>query len=409
MVPGADRDVAFVEDRAEVVGVDVVQREADDPGAALGAEQRHVIHRPELTAQASHKYLFMRMNSFRPDGGDVVRRSGEGDGFGDRRRARLEPLRPAGVGGPGEGHAVDHRPAALIGRHVGEDVRARPQRPDPGRAVELVGRKDVEIACQRHDIDLHMRRGLAPVEQQLRAHLVRQRGGARGIEHAACDVGDVPQRDQLVALCQHGLGRIEVDPVIRRQRAHVDVGTHLFRNHLPRHDVRMVLGLREQDAVACLEVRPAPRLREKVDRLGRAAGEDELVLVPSDEPRHRPPRRLVGERHLGRAGVDPAVDGRVILAQRAGHGVNHGARLLRGGGGVEVVPGLALMGDHAGEVCAQVAGDGGGGVHSLAPSSAASSNVSRSASSSSATKASPMKACTSSRCAVAGSSPRAIM
>jgi hypothetical protein len=47
---------------------------------------------------------------------------------------------------------------------------------------------------------------------------------------------------------------------------------------------------------------------------------------------------LEGERHVGRALVHAAVHGGIGLGIAAGDGVDHGARLLGGGGRVEIGP-----------------------------------------------------------------------
>src|SRR5690606_31895538 len=163
--------------------------------------------------------------------------------------------------------------------------------------------------------------------------------------------------------------------------------------------------------------------------------------APADERRHAPPRGFVAERHLGRAGVHAAVDGRVVGADRPPHGVDHRLRLLRGGGGIEVVPRRAVGVAEAGKIALQILPGRGRwqpaglteGVplralrrpgapstilrmvplpvpgriwqalaHALSPSaaSAASSSASRSPSSSTATKASATNARTSSFCAI---------
>src|SRR5690606_4541988 len=44
MVPGADRDVLFVQYGAQIVGVNPVERETDDPGGVIGPEHAHVVH-----------------------------------------------------------------------------------------------------------------------------------------------------------------------------------------------------------------------------------------------------------------------------------------------------------------------------------------------------------------------------
>src|SRR5690606_8468424 len=67
-----------------------------------------------------------------------------------------------------------------------------------------------------------------------------------------------------------------------------------------------------------------------------------------------PPRRFIAERHFGRARVHAAVDGGVVGSDRLGDRVDDRLRLLRGGGGIEVVPGGAVGVEEAGEVALQI-------------------------------------------------------
>ena len=210
---------------------------------------------------------------------------------------------------------------------------------DPGRAVELVAREGVEIAAERRDIDRQPRDRLAPVDQELGADRVREIGGALHVEHRAEHVRNVRQCDQFMLRGQHALGGVEIDATVFGERADVDDEAGALADQLPRHDVAVMLERREQDAVAGLEVGQPPALRDEIDRLGRAAHEDDLALGRgANEARHPPPRRFVGERHVGRALVHPAVHGGVGLAVGGGDRVEHGARLLRRRGGVEIGP-----------------------------------------------------------------------
>jgi hypothetical protein len=84
----------------------------------------------------------------------------------------------------------------------------------------------------------------------------------------------------LCARGDHRRHRVEIDTLVGSERHDVDLGTDLLGDHLPRHDVRMMLERREQDAVAGLELRPGPALRDEVDPLGRAADEDRLLGLP---------------------------------------------------------------------------------------------------------------------------------
>ena len=92
-----------------------------------------------------------------------------------------------------------------------------------------------------------------------------------------------------------------------------------------------------------LNVRAAERLRDEVDALGRAAGEDDLARRGGVEERpHLLAGGLVG---LGRklaqhvdAAMDVGVAADVVVHQR----VEHGLRLLRRGGVVEIDQRLAV-------------------------------------------------------------------
>ena len=349
---------------------------------------------------------------------DIIDRRGQRDRLGDHRRARLETLRRRGIGRARETDLFDHRTAALPRGHRLEQALAGPEDADAGGAVELVPRKHVEITIERGHVERHARRGLAAVEQQLRAHAMRQIGGAAGVEHRAQHVGEMRQRNQFVARRQHRLERVAIDPSVLGQRADVDDGTGAFGDHLPGHDVGMMLQLREHDPVAFAQVRHAPALRHQIDALGRAAHEDDLVLAcGAHELGDLAPRCLVAQRHLRAAAIHAAMDGGVVPAQRIVHGVEHGLRFLRGGGGVEIVPGLAVGSDHAGEIGLQAqSGTGDMEWRSLAhrclSSLSSATRISRSrASSSSAspTSASPTKAWTSSRRDSSGGRPRAAM
>ena len=83
-----------------------------------------------------------------------------------------------------------------------------------------------------------------------------------------------------------------------------------------------------------------------------------LVFARTDERRNPPPRRFVSQRHVGRAGVDAAMDGRIVAAHREVARIEHRLRLLRGGGGVEIVP----AGGEAGEVGPDIPLPQAGGV-----------------------------------------------
>src|SRR3546814_3798483 len=84
----------------------------------------------------------------------------------------------------------------------------------------------------------------------------------------------------------------------------------------------------QQCAGSGLQVHPAPAVCDKVDPLGRPANKYNLAIRSrANELRHPPPRRFISQRHIGRAGVDAAMDRRIVRTISAGDGVNHLLRL----------------------------------------------------------------------------------
>ena len=228
-----------------------------------------------------------------------------------------------------------------------------------------VGGEDVEVAADVADVDRHPRHGLAAVEQQPGADLVGEAGGAARVEHRPEHVGNMGEGDQLVALGEQDLERIEVDPAVGGERADVDRGAGALGDELPGDDVGMMLEHRQHDAVAGSEMGARPALRDEVDAFGGAADEHDLLgACGADEVSGAAAARLEGERHLGRTLVDAAMDGRISLAIGAGDGVDDGLRLLCGGGAVEIGPAFG-DGREVGEPVERASG--GGDVHQPFP------------------------------------------
>src|SRR3546814_6409289 len=74
------------------------------------------------------------------------------------------------------------------------------------------------------------------------------------------------QRHHPVRGGDHRLHGVEIDPAVRGERHDVDGGSDLLRRDLPGDDVAVMLQHGEQDAVAGLELRARPALRDEVDR-----------------------------------------------------------------------------------------------------------------------------------------------
>ena len=222
------------------------------------------------------------------------------------------------------------------------------------------------------------------------------------------------QRDQPGPRSHHGFERTQIDPAVFGQRADIDLRAGPFGDHLPRDDVRVMLQHRQDDAIALADLRHAPARRDQIDRFGRTADEDHLVLaLRADEFGNAATRGFIAKRHLRATSVHASVDSGVIHPECAGHRIDDGLRFLRGGGCVQVMPRRAIAGYHAGEIGTDIGGrrKGGSDAHSALStlSSAICIKVSRVSSSSRATRASPRNACTIKRRASSGETPRAAM
>ena len=98
------------------------------------------------------------------------------------------------------------------------------------------------------------------------------------------------ERDELRLEPQEHLEDVEAEDAVVGDRDELEVAVPLLDEELPRDEVGVVLHLGQDDRVAAVDVPAAPRVGDEVDRLGRVAGEDDLVAVGRvDEPRDLAP------------------------------------------------------------------------------------------------------------------------
>ncbi len=148
----------------------------------------------------------------------------------------------------------------------------------PVGAKTLWPEKHVEVAVERLHVDRHVRDGLRAVDEHARAVAMRHRRSSRApatmvpsaFETCVNDDEPRPRAEQLLVLLEDDLAAI-VDR--RDPQARALLGAEL----LPGDDVGVVLEPGDDDLVARADVAPAPALRDEVDRLGRAADEDDVL------------------------------------------------------------------------------------------------------------------------------------
>ena len=244
-----------------------------------------------------------------------------------------------------ECHVAYHFTPSLIGRHAIEPAPFAIEHPDARGGEDLVSREDIEVGIQRADVHLEMRHGLRPVDEHGYAAAVgRGDDVGHGIDGAQ-HVGHVGDGHEACAAVHQPAECVEVERAVVIDRCHAHLDAAPCGEHLPRHDVAVVLHGGDDDFVALAHECFAKRLGDEVDALGGAAREDYLIgAACPDEGAHG---LACGFVHLGgllREEVHAAVDvgvGRIVFVH---HRLDYLPGLLRRGGVVEVDERAAIDG-----------------------------------------------------------------
>ena len=322
VVAGADAHVALVQHLAEVVRVDAAEREAERGAAELDvarAVDGDVV--AEALGQGVQRVLgdlhLVLTDVWHADALQEVDRCTHADRLDDRRRAGLELGRQLGRREPVEADVGDHVAATQERRHGVEQLLATPQHTDARRPAHLVAAERHEVGVPRLHVGHVVRHVLAAVDDRDRAGGMRgaaqlgdRRDGAQHVAHRreAERLGAIEQRGQI--------GQVELAVGGQRHPAQLDAA--LGRQHVPRHDVGVVLHVGQHDDVAAFRL---ARPHEYTTRFSASVAF--LVKMIScgagrvDEALHLDASALEGLVGLGRQSVRAAIDRRVgVLHER---------------------------------------------------------------------------------------------
>src|ERR1700676_3041808 len=347
MMSGPDGDAVLVENGSEVVRMHAGDGERHQ--ACLVCRRTHDAKLRYL-AQGGRRMVEERI--LVALGGVTIQalqkshRRAQSDGSGDIWRAALELIRQAVVGGFGEGHGQNHLTAGLPGRHALEHLFAPVEDADAGGAEHLMARECIEIAAQILHVDLHVGHGLCAVDQRDDA------AGLGGGDQAA-DRQDGPQRvrhmctsEQARARAHQSHHRVHMDLAARIDGRDNELRSGLLANHLPRHDIGVVLQMRYEYLVFRLKLGSGVALCDEIDGFGGAAHENDLVPRPRVDEFDQPvARALVKSSRLLAQGMDAAMYVGVMVTFVVIDGVNHGGRTLCRGAVVQI--GQRLAAHHA--------------------------------------------------------------
>ena len=171
----------------------------------------------------------------------------------------------------------------------------------------------------------------------------RARGGYGGRhfadgDHRAEGIRDPSDGEQLGARAEQGGEGPAVEGAVFQAGDHLEARAGPLAEHLPGHDVRVVFQRRDENVVALRDAAgQGEDVGDEVDAVGGAGGENDFLARRGVEVgRHGVPRLFVGVGGGAGEVVGAAVDVRVERLVIMARGVHHRARLLGGGGVVEV-------------------------------------------------------------------------
>lgn len=333
MVAGADGYTLGVEHLAQVVRVHALDRKGDRAAAVVGGKRPgdpEAVDTLHLLQGVGGELALVRLDVLHADLGEEAHRLAESHNLGGHLGARLETLRRRGVGGTLHAHDLDHRAAREERRQLVEVLRV--QRAHAGRAAHLVPRESREVDVEGVEVHRHVGHRLAGVEHRERADGLCAAHHLGHVRVRAGDVGLVGKRHNLDRVVE--LERVEVDAAVLRHRIPLQRRSGAARQLLPRHEVGVVLELRDHDGVAlahrelaCAGI--AQHVRDQVQRLCGVFGERDLVVVRADEVRDGLAGGLVRVGGLLRQFVGAAVYGRVAAEHEVTLSVPHPLRALR--------------------------------------------------------------------------------
>ncbi len=239
------------------------------------------------------------------------------------------------------GNVRDHFPATLVRWHSLQNFALAVQDTETCRAIELVRRKDVEVGIQRLYVDRHMYNALAAIDQHLGTDgmglgddLVERVDRTQHVRH-------MRNGDDLDLRRQQAVEGGHVERAIIKDRHVPQDEAFAFGQHVPRHDIGVVLHLCRQDFVTGLQTFTETE-GDQIDGFGGRLGENDLIDARVDKTRNGLTAGLIGVgRFVGQA-VQTTVHIGVGMTHGVRHGVYDGIGLLRAGAAIEIDQRLAI-------------------------------------------------------------------
>ncbi len=243
-----------------------------------------------------------------------------------------------------EGDLEDHLAPTLPRLHLLKPLAPRDEGADARRPEHFVRGKDVEIAAEAVEGNRKVGSRLCAIHQS--GYPLRARKGdelGHRIDRAE-HIGNVRESEEPHRIaCEHPGRPLEVEHALLIHGHGHEPRAASAAEHLPRHEVAVVVHRRDQHHLARLQPRREVSLRHQIHGLGGAPCEHHATRIggPKESGEGRS-CALVELRRLDRKGVHPAVHIRIVRTVEAIHRLEHAERFLGGGRIVEIDQRLAV-------------------------------------------------------------------
>lgn len=338
MVSGPQGEAHLVEEGAKVVVVDALHVERERAGAVARAVKSDAVEFAQQVGSPPDECVFVSRDLVETQFIHKVDRRSESNAALNVGCAGFKFERRLVVGRLFKGDFLDHLAPSPPRWKFTQKIVPSEQDSHPGRSVNLVAGKGVEIATKQLHINLKMGNGLCTIDESQSADRTGPGANVNDFIDRPEGVRDVVDGDQSGPLREEILVSFEVEFSIVEDGDHLQSKAEAFAEHLPRHSVGVVFKSRDDDLVPFLEPGGATEGGgHEVDRVGGAAGEDDLLVAGGVEVSgDRGAGGLVGSsrslRESMNAAVDVGIDGFVVISG----GIEDREGFLGGGSIVEI-------------------------------------------------------------------------
>ncbi|QTK78267.1 hypothetical protein AT6N2_C0356 [Agrobacterium tumefaciens] len=344
MGAGPHGNAAPVDHHRDIVGVNALKLKGEDTALVRRvADDAQRIDLAQPLGGVSGKIGLVCCNRGAAEIVHVIERVTEADRLHDGRRPRFETMRRLVIGDIVFGNVEDHLAAALERLHLAQPVRLAVEHADARGTIKLVAGHHIPVAIDIAHIHRHVNRALRAINKHRNAALMRdaayfldRNDGAERIRH----MGD---GNELGAFRQALFESLDMKRAVIIDGHPNELGALPFADEMPRHDVGVVLHDRDDDLVALADLGHAVAIGNRIDRLGRGFGEDDLVhRTGVQEPAHFFARRFIGVGCGIGEEMQAAMHVCVLICISMRNGVDHHLRLLSGRAVVEIDQRLAI-------------------------------------------------------------------